>query len=163
MALGEPIQELILREIKSRLEGINATSAPDTYYNRVRRVVRGLINPDQDVGALTLQLSSVNNAVKQYQSGGGAGGVCYRVMTVAVDAWLHKEFLSDTDSIRLAADIERAVMSDRKNGGHSECTWWQGAAPMAAPDEAAPTAYLRVQFTVEYRTAAGLPATPVGG
>lgn len=162
MALDLPIQELILRQVVTRLSEIDSALLPDTYYSRVRRVVRGMIHPDRDVGSLTLQVSTFTNSAKQYQAGGGPGGIAHRVMTLAVDAWLHKEKLTDTDSVLLAADIERAVMSDRKNAGLSECTYWQSSTIGAAPEEVAPTAYLRVTFTIEYRTAAGRPAAQVG-
>lgn len=159
------VKENILAWIAATLETIDAGREPEIYHTTVSRVVRGIVDPDEGEGKIVVMLASAEETPDpelDRKAGGGPGvGMQYRMMLVDVDCWLHDEFMTDTASVGLGCDIERALLSDRYMGGHAVNSWWRGTTINPVNTEAGPTSLLRVRFAVKFRTLYGQPETPL--
>lgn len=154
-----PVQELILESIKARLSAINSTLSPDLYHTQVRRVVRGIIPPDEADGIVLMLNAPKDTPDTRMPEGGRATGgppegtqTC--ILDVTVEAWINHEFMSDTMHVKAAADIVRQVLSDRYQGGYAKNSWWVETSRVLQ-NVTAPVGILTVRFQVQYRTRFG--------
>lgn len=158
-----PIRELILQSIQARLQAITAGA---TYSHTVGQVVRQEIEPSGRSANITLSLTSPQDgpyedaAVGGRKAGGNSGGITYRVATVRVVAHVREEAASDTKLIAIAADIERAVLADRVQGGYALNSWWTGSQH-GVTEAATPHLMTIVEFRVQYRTQYANPGSQV--
>jgi len=79
----------------------------------------------------------------------------HRTLEIAIGGWHEVEFGRDDEpakaSLRLISDIERALMSDRKQGGHALDTLLTGSEPQINP-AAQPSIFVEVTAQIMYRT-----------
>lgn len=159
------VKENILDWIATTLAGIDAGLHPDRYHNTVSRVVRGIVDPDEGEGTIVVMVASaveIPDPSLDRRAGGGPGiGMQYRHLLVDIDTWLADEFMTDTKAVGLGCDIERAMLQDRYMDGHAVNVWWRGTTIGSVNTQGGPTALLRVQFTVQFRTLYGRPETPL--
>ena len=162
--LAAPKIELILESVRTRLVAINATLSPDVYHSKVRRVVRGVMPPD-DADGYTLMITALERPYTEMTeggrvTGGNTKGTQYRLLVLGVEAWIDHEYLTDTESIAIAADIEYAVLLDRYQGGHAKNSWWVSTTRQPV-QITTPVGHLRVEFNVMFRTVFGEPSTQI--
>lgn len=147
MPPSEPVQELIMRDVVTRLQQIRQG---DTYWNNVERVERVSIDPRQTSG-IVLVVVSPSYVAKEMQGGSNGQGLLRRIMQVEVWAFWTADSASDTGAQRLCADIEKAICTDRFCGGNARNTTHTGR--IATQDEAQePFAQLRMQFDITFDT-----------
>lgn len=148
----EPIRELVMRDIKSALELI---VEGDSYFNTVARVSRVL--EQQTHNELTLYVWSPSDATVNLDNKGTTTGIIETNMNVNIVALFAREVASDTFAMRLAADVERAVMADRDRGNYAVNTYLIGREIVTRETE--PVAELTIKLVVRYRTDIANPST----
>ena len=79
----------------------------------------------------------------------------HRSLDIAVGGWHDVEFGRSDEpakaALRLIADLERALMSDRKQGGHALDTIITGSEPQVN-EAAQPSIFVEVTARIHYRT-----------
>ena len=139
---------------KTTLEGISAGS---TYWNSIDNVSREIKPPWTTTGK-HLTIYSPGDTVEPYDGRGTSTGVLDTKMQVDVVAWMPLEIASDTESQRLCADIETAILSDRTCGGNAINTRLLGREIYAAETNE-PLSQVILHFVVRYRTKFNDPGT----
>jgi hypothetical protein len=148
----EPIRELVMRNLVTTLEGVRQG---DTYWTTIGSVSRELGAPTDHAGVHVALYSPADRASER--EGRGVYGATLTEMEVHVIAFAPREIASDTAAMRLAADIEYAVLQDRERGTYALNTWPLGRT-ITTPEQAT-YAEIVVRFVVQYRHAFGNPGT----
>lgn len=155
----EPIRELILADIQTRLEAINGPTS--TYWNTVNSVSRSMIGASRVDEAITLILFSPGDSLRERRTGGGVNaGIGEKRMMITVGAWIKAEIVSDTLGQRLLHDIEKAVLSDRSQGTYAMDSFYESAS-IVSQEATAPLAWIEARFVIQFRHQFDDPAVQV--
>ena len=164
-----PVEELVLREIRRRLEAIDCTLDPGKWRTRVDSVTRGWVPfvDRYDGTNLALLATACSPWTERSKDGILAGGVPgkglqERVLEIAVEAYVSAETLSDEGALAISADIETALLEEPTLGGLAQKTRWARTTrmPTAAVDGKV-FGSLRTEFQVMFRTQFAAPGTRV--
>lgn len=149
-------RENILANVKTTLEAITA----GTYNTTVRRVVRGLIAPTDQVVTPMIFFTAQDAPGQPLEGGGSTSGLDVWLMRVDVTGIVERGFgPSDTAAHALLHDILYAMGQDRTRGGYA-----RNCAPVATSTEVVegpgePWAICNAGFEVVYRVDHANPAT----
>jgi len=110
---------------------------------------RWLLVPPSDAGYPYFSLLDQRETVTE------TANRLHRVLEIAVGGWYEVEFSRDSEpakaALRLIADLERALMSDRKQGGHALDTILTGSEPQVN-EAVQPSIFVEVTARIHYRT-----------
>ena len=146
----EPIRELVLQNVETTLKTI---VQGDNYWNTVADVRRVLDDPHTAEG-ITLYIFSPGDEVFEYDGSGAASSSVMTKMAIDVIAVVEITEASATESQRLAADIERAMLQDRQRGTTAINTNIKSRTVVDGETEGG---QMVISFEVIYRTKFGEP------
>lgn len=149
-------RESILANVKTTLEAITA----GTYNTTVRRVIRGLIAPADQIVTPMIFFTATDAAGPPLEGGGSSSGLDVWLMKLDVTGIVERGYgPSDTAANALMHDILYAMGQDRTRGGYA-----RNCVPVLASTEVVegpgePWAIVNVGFEVVYRVDHANPAT----
>ena len=146
----EPIRELVLQNVETTLKTI---VQGDNYWNTVADVRRVLDDPHTAEGR-TLYVYKPGDEVFEYDGSGAASSSVMTKMAIDVIAVVEITEASATESQRLAADIERAMLQDRQRGTTALNTNIKSRTVVDGETEGG---QMVISFEVIYRTKFGEP------
>lgn len=146
----EPIRELVLQNVETTLKTI---VQGDNYWNTVADVRRVLDDPHTAEG-ITLYIFSPGDETVEHDGKGTNFSCVQTIMSIDVIAVVEITEASATESQRLAADIERAMLQDRQRGTTALNTRIKSRTIVDGETEGG---QMVISFDVTYRTQFGEP------
>ena len=129
----------------------------DDYWNTVADVRRVLDDPNTAEG-ITLYIYSPSDEIVEIDGKGAPYSTVQTLMSIDVIAIVEFSEASATESQRLAADIERAMLQDRQRGTYALNTHIKGRTIV---DGETNGGQMVLSFDVLYRTRFGEPGVQV--
>lgn len=166
MTIGAPIEDRVLTAIAATLGTITIANG---YHADVSLVRRTLVMRNEEDANLVLYLFAplivpMTERARSGRLSGGASGIGAqdKLMSFTVGAWINVDQITDTIGRGIAADIEAAVLSDRRQGGLVMNSFWERTSWQAS-ELGSPWSWLQVDFSAQFCVQYGRPDLRITG